>query len=267
LSSDIKSQADLLREWISLKLDQKFDYSLASNCQADIKSFCESNKDRKYQEKNVRPHHVRILNKLLIDRGIEPASIGKKTKLKFNSELNAKITPNPVSGKVDTTKKPTDGKETKVLLDKDGKPIQQSTNAAPPPHNYEHFDAEGVGATFQAVIMMIRMGIPEMEGLTTEEKTSLGKMWLPAFQRYLSENWAYIGIPFMATMGLFIPKIVDARRKHKINNENKEKNKLNEAAKKEESINKNATKECPFCHEKFTEIGLQNHKGNCKANK
>ena len=264
MSESNKSQADLLREWISLKLDQKFDYSLASNCQADIKSFCETYKDRKYSEKNVRPSHSRTVNKLLKERGTDPASLGRKSKLKFNSELNAKITPNPVAGKVDTSK-PTDKKETKVLLDKDGKPIQ--TTGAPPPHNYEHFDAEGVGATFQAVIMMIRMGIPEMEGLTTEEKTSLGKMWLPAFQRYLSENWAYIGIPFMATMGLFIPKIVDARRKHKVNQEKKEKTKLNEKAEKKESINKNATKECPFCHDKFTEIGLQNHRGNCKENK
>ena len=202
MSDSNKSQADLLREWISLKLDQKYDYSLASNCQADIKSFCSSNKDRKYQEKNVRPAHVRILNKLLIDRGIEPASIGKKSKLKFNSELNAKITPNPVSGKVDTTKKDTTT-ETKQLVGKDGKPIQ--TIQAPAPHNYEHFDAEGVGATFQAFIMMFRVALPEMEGLSEDEKKTLGRMWLPAFQRYLTENWAYIGVPFLGTLGMLLP--------------------------------------------------------------
>lgn len=257
-----KSQADLLREWISQKLDEKYDYSSSSNCKSDIKEFCKQYKDRKYLEKSVRPNHSKILNEQLKNRGIEPASIGKKSKLKFNSELNATITPNPVSGKVDTTK-PEQKTETKQLIGKDGKPIQ--TIQAPAPHNYEHFDAEGVGATFQAFVMMIRMGIPEMEGLTPEEKVSLGKMWLPAFQRYLTENWAYIGIPLLATLGLFIPKIVTARKKHKEKELSKEKNKLTEKATKEEK-ERHANKKfvCPYCRENFSEIELQNHKPNCK---
>ena len=32
----------------------------------------------------------------------------------------------------------------------------------------------------------------------------------------MTENWAIIGIPFLATLGIFIPKIVEARKKKKI---------------------------------------------------
>jgi len=260
LSSE-KSQADLLREHISLQLDRNFDYSLASNCSADIKSFCDANRDRKYSEKNVRPAHSKILHQVLKNRGIDPKSLGKKTrKLKFNTELNANITPSPVAGTVDS-KKPT-GEKPKVLLDKDGKPIQ--TVGAPPPHQYEHFDVDGVGATFQAFIMMFRVALPEMEGLSDEEKKTLGRMWLPAFQRYLTENWAYIGVPFLATMGMLLPKLVTARRKHKENEENKKRNLLTEKANAEEKERHEQKKAvCPYCRKEFSEMQLQEHKPKC----
>jgi len=169
LSSE-KSQADLLREHISLQLDRKYDYSLTSNCTADIKSFCEQNSSRKWNLKSIRPSHTKILYQVLKNRGIDPKSLGKVTrKLKFNTDLNAKITPAPVEGKVDSSK-PTETKP-QQQLGKDGKPIQ--TIQAPPSHNYEHFDAEGVGATFQAFIMMFRVALPEMEGLSEDEKKNI----------------------------------------------------------------------------------------------
>jgi len=260
LSSE-KSQADLLREHISLQLDRKYDYSLTSNCTADIKSFCEQNSSRKWNLKSIRPSHTKILYQVLKNRGIDPKSLGKVTrKLRFNTDLNAKITPSPVEGKVDSTKS-TETK-TKVLLDKDGKPIQ--TIGAPPPHQYEHFDVDGVGATFQAFIMMFRVALPEMEGLTDEEKKTLGRMWLPAFQRYLSENWAYIGIPFLATMGMLLPKLVTARKKHKENEQLKEKTKLTEKANTEENQRHESKKAiCPYCRKEFTELALQEHKPKC----
>lgn len=260
---DKKTQSDLLREHIGLKLDQKYDYSLASNCSADISSFVEKNPDRKFNTKQVRPNHYKILNQVLKERGIDPKAIGRKTKtLKFNSDLNANITPNPVQGKVENKNQP-DSEQKKIKLDKDGKPITE-TNAAPPPHNYEHFDAEGVGATFQAFLMMFRIALPEMEGLTPEEKQTLGRMWLPAFQRYLTENWAYIGVPFMGTMGMLLPKIVEARKKHKENEKNKERNQLTEKANLEEKErNENLGFPCPYCKKKFTEVALQHHKPNC----
>jgi len=258
---DDKSQADLLREHISLQLDRNYDYSSASNCSADIKSFCDANSERKYSEKNVRPAHSKILNQVLKNRGIDPKSLGKKTKkLKFNTDLNAKITPSPVAGEVDKNKKPDE--KPKQLYDKEGKPLQ--TIQAPPPHNYEHFDAEGVGATFQAFIMMFRVALPEMEGLSDEEKKTLGKMWLPAFQRYLTENWAYIGVPILGTLGMLLPKLVAARKKHKANEEAKERNLLTEKANKDEKErHENKKAICPYCRKEFTEIALQEHKPKC----
>jgi len=59
---------------------------------------------------------------------------------------------------------------------------------------------------------MFRLAYPDLELLTEEEKDALGKMWLPAFNRYLTEKWAIIGIPFLATVGIFLPKIIAARK-------------------------------------------------------
>jgi len=40
-------------------------------------------------------------------------------------------------------------------------------------------------------------------------------MWLPAFRTYLTENWVYIGLPLISTIGIFTKHIKEARDKKK----------------------------------------------------
>jgi len=249
-----KSQADTLRDHLNLKLDQKFDFSQTSNVTADIKSFIETNKKREWTEPSVRASYNRLLQQLAKNRNITLEHLGKKTKRpKFNKRLQSTITAKPVGTIEQTTGEP--AQPQKIMVDKDGKPVQQIVR------QWENFDAEGVSATLNAFYLLIRVTYPELEALTPDEKTSLGRMWLPAFQRYLTENWAYIGIPFLATMGIMLPKIADARKKNKAKKEDTPENKKAAEEQKEKKSRKII---CPDCKAEFNSfVTLRDHKRIC----
>ncbi len=211
MSKEKSSLADLLRNHINSKLQKNFDYSLASNRKQDILDFIEANKATLNKEqlnvKTIRPSHNTALDECLKNKGIDPQSIGRKTKKpKFMGDMKPTITPEPQAGAVDQTpqQKPTGAQVGQV-----GVGEVQPTQAI-------IFDEKAVSATLNAFFLMFKMGYPDLELLTNDEKESLGKVWLPAFNKYMTENWAMIGIPFLATMGIFIPKIVEARKKKKI---------------------------------------------------
>ena len=69
--------------------------------------------------------------------------------------------------------------------------------------------------------------------MTKEEIQALGRMWLLIFKRYFSENWAYIGLPFFAAIGIFGKHIIKARTKRK-KREEKEQSELDENNKSSE---------------------------------
>ena len=203
------SLADLLRVHISDQMDKNYDYSLATNRTQDIKNFIESNKSKlskKQLEINtVRSSMTPLLDAEYIKRDKNPATMNRSTKgktqgLKFNSNLNPTITPMSQAGEKDTSPKP--------KIQDPNQPIIQMPQA---------YNEEGVSATFSALFMTVRLAIPDVELLTKEEKDALGKMWLPAFNLYLAnEKYAVLGIPILATMGIFLPKILEGRKKAKI---------------------------------------------------
>ena len=59
---------------------------------------------------------------------------------------------------------------------------------------------------------MLKLNYPDLENLSEEEKDSLGKIWLPFFNKYLSDKYSEILIPVFATAGIFLPKITQARK-------------------------------------------------------
>jgi len=204
------SLVDLLRNHINQQLQKNYDYSLASNRKQDILNFIENNKSILTKEqlniKTIRPSHNTALDNCLKNKGIDPQSIGRKSKKpKFMGDLNAIITPEPQAGTVDQTQKqkPQAGVTPQAGVDQ----VQAQVII---------FDEKAVSATLNAFFLMFRLGYPDLELLSNEEKESLGKVWLPAFNKYMTENWAIIGIPLLATFGIFIPKIVEARKKKKI---------------------------------------------------
>jgi len=198
------SLADLLRNHVNDQLGKNYDYSLASNRKQDILNFIESNKAVLDKEqlniKTIRPSHNKVLDDCLKNKGIDPQTLGRKSKKpKFMGDLKSTITPEPQAGTVDQTPKP---------IPPTGTPEVQAQPII--------FDEKAVSATLNAFFLMFRLGYPDLELLSNEEKESLGKVWLPAFNKYMTENWAIIGIPLLATFGIFIPKIVEARKKKKI---------------------------------------------------
>jgi len=201
-----KSLADLLKNHINDQLQKNYDYSLATNRKQDILNFIELNKSN--LEKNqsidaIRPSHSRALDACLKNKGIDPQSLGRVTKKpKFIGDMKPTITPEPQAGAVDQA--PQD-KKTGAQVGVEQVQTQQII-----------FDEKAVSATLNAFFLMFKMGYPDLELLTNDEKESLGKVWLPAFNKYMTENWAMIGIPLLATLGIFIPKIVEARKKKKI---------------------------------------------------
>jgi len=202
------SLADLLRNHINDQLGKNYDYSLASNRKQDILNFIELNKD-KLEKKQVnvnviRPSHNSALEACLKNKGIDPASIGRSKRTpKYSGDLKATITPEPQAGSVDTTKK-----TPPVQVSPTGEIIVQAQTPI--------FDEESVSATLSAIFLMFRFAYPDLELLTKEEKDSLGKVWLPAFNKYLTDNWAIIGVPLFATAGIFLPKLIEARKKKMI---------------------------------------------------
>ena len=207
-----KSLADLLRNHIREQLNQNYDYSLKSNRKADIEIFIQRNQkdlDKKQTTNTIRPSHDKILDEQLKNKGIDPASLGRVAKKpRFNSDLKANITPEPQAGIVDSSPKTKGG--TPVPVGQAGGVVQ----VVP-----ETFDTKAVSASINSLYLMLRTVYPDLELLSDEEKDSLGSLWKSAFNKYLTDNFAEIIIPLMATFGIFAPKILEARKKKKLKKE------------------------------------------------
>jgi len=209
-----QSLAELANSWITEKVKSKYDYSTATSRQQDIQNFMNANKDKiseeQFKTKTIRDSFMPQLKKVLARFNIDPKTLGldSKKKLKYNPKINATITPDPQSGKTDESPKE--------------KPKQIQTGVIDPNTGQqmvvpEVFDEQAVSAVFSALFLTFRMAVPDMELLTDEEKVTLGKLWKPCFNLYFSqEKWAVIGIPFLATLGIAMPKILEGRKKGKI---------------------------------------------------
>jgi len=92
--------------------------------------------------------------------------------------------------------------------------IQQNPQSIQPQIKNEHIDVAAVEAAFEGLWTLLKLLWP-LESLTKEEKESLGSMWLPVFRKYLTENWTYIGLPVIVTIGIFTKHIKEARDKKK----------------------------------------------------
>jgi len=120
------------------------------------------------------------------------------------SDMKATIKPKPQSFAFE--KSPVDVVNEEVQQQQKLEPIQ-----AQPQIKNEHIDPVVVESTFEGLWTLLKLKWP-LEDLTREERQALGRMWLPLFQRYLSEHWAYIGLPFIVIIGIFGKHIIKARR-------------------------------------------------------
>jgi len=261
-----QSLADYVRFWIDDRIKEKYDYSSATSRQQDIQNFMKAHKDKippdQLTTKKIRDSHLPILKVQLDKAGIDPKSLGLQgqKRLRYNPKINATVIPDPQAGKVDSTPNKS------ALGGAQGvQGVQQGSGGIPVVIAPEVFDEKAVSAVFSALFLTFRMAIPDMELLTDDEKETLGKMWKACFNLYFStEKWAVIGIPLIATMGIFIPKVTEGRKKGKIRKSKEEGNlKQQEVDTKNESQQKNlktteVTENLPIPFEKSTpKIGEQ----------
>ena len=130
------------------------------------------------------------------------------------SDLKAVIKPAPQEPILE--KHPVEIVNDEIKQQQSSQPVQEQ-----PQIRNEHIEPAAVEAAFEGLWTIPKLWWP-LESLTKEEKEALGRMWLPAFRKYLSEHLAYIGLPLFATIGIFGKHIKEARDKKK-KRESKEK--------------------------------------------
>jgi hypothetical protein len=121
-----------------------------------------------------------------------------------NSDFNATIKPEPQGPIIE--------KNSVEIVNEEI--IQQNPQPSQLQIKNEYIEPETVESAFEGLWALLKLCWP-LESLTKEEKESLGMMWLPVFRKYLTENWAYIGLPFIVTIGIFTKHIKEARDKKK----------------------------------------------------
>ncbi len=129
--------------------------------------------------------------------------IKTRFRISKSSDINAIIKPEPQ--KLTFEKNPVEIVNEEIVQ-QNSQPIQAQFQI-----KNEHISPESIEAFFEGLWAGLRLWWP-LDDLTKEEKESLGSMWLPAFRKYLTEKWAIFGIPLSATLGIIMPKIVNARK-------------------------------------------------------
>ena len=133
------------------------------------------------------------------------------------SDLKAVIKPAPQGPILE--KHPVEIVNEEIQQQQSSQPVQEQ-----PQIRNEHIEPAAVEAAFEGLWTIPKLWWP-LESLTKEEKEALGRMWLPAFRKYLSEHLAYIGLPLLATTGIFAKHIKEARDKKKEKDAEQEKSK------------------------------------------
>ena len=215
--TDEKSQAQIIRDHINFQFEQNYNYSTKENRALDVKEIMK--KYRKLVSTNytkVKQHHAKLLKEVMILRKIPPQTMGLSKKIPTFTpphSLDAKITPKPQSvGSIPApqTGAPFQYQQT-VTTPQGTVPVQGAYQVQPP---FIKFSEKSVAATFAALYLPLKTAFPEAENLTDEEKLSLGEMWTPIFNKYLSEKMEIV-MCFIATAGIFGMKIATARIKSK----------------------------------------------------
>ena len=82
----------------------------------------------------------------------------------------------------------------------------------------ESITREIIAEFWQGLWVLLKMQNKYLEDLTYEEKTALGRLWLPFFYNYTSEMFRIVVLPSIITIAMFGKHIVDARRIQKEKN-------------------------------------------------
>lgn len=259
-----ESISDLLREQIKQAISNGEDLTQPSNRTIFLKNFIEKNKDNKIVPDNIRTIRGTaspIFEKEIGRENLEIKKQNHKT-TKYNSKLASEIVAKTTEKKsgIKDEKKDDSKKEQKT---DETKTDQAKKEAGVREPIYDHWDAMGIGALFQAMLMPLRAAWPEMEGLSDEEKKALGEMFLPGFQRYGDEKLQYLVLPSIGAVGILAPKVIKGRKLHKEAEQKKKKLAENNKLTEEEEARVNKLT-CKFCNGLYDSAHIKGHEDTCK---
>ncbi len=201
-----KSISELIREHIHNQFDNDYDYTIKSNINNDKSAIVES---LRLDKKKGEDLYVHQFHKVVKQRRLDIKKfISTRIRLP-KSDLKATIKPEPQHFYIEPEPDPVAQIKQKITLEQPE--IQQLQQKIQAELKNEHLTPKSIEGVVETMWSALKIKWP-LDQLTTEEKDSLSKMWLPSFKKYLSENWAYIGIPFLSTLGIFGPKIAKARK-------------------------------------------------------
>jgi len=201
-----KPISELIRDHIHNQFDNDYDYTIKSNIINDKSAIIES---FRLDKKKGEDLYVHQFHKVVKQRRLDIKKfISTRIRLP-KSDLNATIKPVPQYFYSEPEPDPVEQIKQKITLEQPE--IQQLQQKIQAELKNEHLTPKSIEGVMETMWSVLKIKWP-LEQLTKEEKDSLSKMWLPSFKKYLSENWAYIGIPFLSTLGIFGPKIAKARK-------------------------------------------------------
>lgn len=204
-----KSISELSREHIRKQFENGYDYTIKSNRINDKKAIVESLGLDKKKGEDIYVHQYRKVVKQL---GLNMEDY-VDTRIRLpRSNLKATITAKPQGPLFEPKSDPVEKIKQEITLEQPE--IQQLQQKIQVELKNEHITSGTIEGILEAIWSILKIRWP-LDQLTKDEKESLSKMWLPGFKKYLSENWAYIGIPFLSTLGIFLSKTVKARELRK----------------------------------------------------
>jgi len=193
------SQADLIREDIETKISENYDFSKTSFKQQAVNAFIKKNPELNTDFDKAKKSYYKILKEFEKQKGLQVAS-NKKRLLKPNPEM--------LNNDMETTINPVPQISNQPQLLQPQIVEQQQIN----PKNKGNHDEKAVSAALTAFYLVLRTGFaPEAELLSDDEKTSLGKLGKPIFDRFFGENEELI-VCFLGIGGVFVPKLAKGRK-------------------------------------------------------
>jgi len=201
--------SELIRDQIHNQFDNGYDYTIKSNIVNDKKAIVEYLGLDKKKGDDIYVHQF---HKVVKQRGLDIKNY-VATRIRIpKSGLKATITAKPQRPYFEPEPDPVERIKQEITLEQPE--IQQLQQKIQVELKNEHITQKSIEGILETIWSTLKIKLP-LDQLTKEEKESLSTMWLPGFKKYLSENWAYIGIPFLSTLGIFLSKIVKARELRK----------------------------------------------------
>ena len=201
-----KSISELILDHIHNQFDNDYDYTMKSNIINDKSAIVES---LGLDKKKGYDLYVHQFHKVVKQRSLDIKNfIATRIRLP-KSDLKATIKPVPQHFYIEPEPDPVEQIKQKITLEQPE--IQQLQQKIQAELKNEHLTPKSIEGVLETIWSALKIKLP-LDQLTKEEKETLSKMWLMPCKKYLSENWAYIGIPFISTLGIFGPKIARARK-------------------------------------------------------